>query len=269
MTADSRQQRRKIERERRKLGERGLQRGIGTTPSRAEVVGVAEILRAKLLEPGNDRRASEAAGLAQNLAERSLRAFPSDAKIACSKGCNYCCHGFVGVVPPEAFRIAEAIRDGRARGIDARTARDKAQPIIGIEPAARVGRKLPCPLLVDGMCSVYEQRPLVCRQTTSLSLPGCIEEFEGVDPDGRIEISSTHLAHSSNAHVVLLGALIAVGLPSEAYELGATLDVVLADADCEKRWLAGEKVFAALTSTVRRQSQVDFVARRIADDLNA
>lgn len=269
MTGDSRQQRRRLERERRKSGERGLQRGLGEMPSRAEVVGVAEILRVKLQEAGNERRAGEAAGLAQGLSERSLRAYPSEAKIACSRGCSYCCYGFVGVVPPEAFRVADAVRGGRAGALDAACVRARAQPLIGLEPPARIGRKLPCPLLVEGMCSVYQQRPLVCRQTTSLSLAGCIEEFEGTDPDGRIEISSTHLAHASNAHVALLGAMLAVGLPGEAYELAAILDVVLADAACERRWLAGEPVFAGIASIVRRPSQVDFVARRIADDLTA
>jgi Fe-S-cluster containining protein len=269
MTQDSRQQRRKVARERRKLGERGLARGLDVTPSRAEIVGVAEVLKAKLLEAGNDRRASEAAGLAQSLGERSLRAHLPEARIACAKGCSYCCYGFVGVVPPEAFRIAEAVRAGEAGTLDAETVRARAQPLRGLGPRERVGRKLPCPLLADGMCSVYASRPLVCRQTTSLSLADCIEEFEGTDPEGRIEISSVHLAHASNAHVALLGAMLAVGLPGEAYELGELLDIVLAEHDCERRWLAGESVFGALTSTVRRQPEFDFVARAIAGDLNA
>jgi hypothetical protein len=268
MAGDSRQQRRRLERERRKIGERGLAKGLAVAPSRSDVVGVAEVLKAKLIEAGNDRRAGEAAGLAQSLSERSLRAFPAAAGIACTKGCSYCCHGFVGIVPPEAFLIAEAVRTGQAGSLDAAAVRARAEPLRGLEADERVGRKLPCPLLVDGMCSVYRSRPLVCRQTTSLSLPDCIEEFEGTDPNGRIPISSVHLAHASNAHVALLGAMRAVGLPAEAYELGGLIDVVLAEPDCERRWLAGENVFGALTSTVRRQAEVDFVARRIAEELN-
>lgn len=263
MSEDTRQQRRRIERERRKLGERGLARGLGEAPSRDEVVAVAEVLRAKLLEADNARRAGEAAGLAQALAERSLRAHPSGAAIACAKGCNYCCHGFVGVLPPEAFRIAEIVSGGRPAGIDARTVRARAAPLIGLTPAARIGRKLPCPLLADGMCSVYAARPLVCRQTTSLSLPDCLEEFEGTDPLGRIEISSAHLAHASNAHVVLLGAMYAAGLPTAAYELGALLDAVLEEPDCEARWLAGEDLFGGLPGKVVRDRAVDLVAERI------
>ncbi len=139
MTVDSRQQRRKLARERTKAGERGLARGLGTVPSRPDIVGVAEVLRAKLLEPGNDRRASEAAGLAQALSESSLRAFPSAAKIACGKGCNYCCHGFVGVLPPEAFRVAEAVRSGAGGTYGVEAVRARARPLIGLSPDDRIG----------------------------------------------------------------------------------------------------------------------------------
>lgn len=267
MTIDSRQQRRKLVRERMKVGARGFAKGLATVPGRGDIVGVAEVLRAKLSEAGNDRRASEAAGLAQALSVASLRAFPSPSKIACTKGCSYCCHGFVGVLPPEAFGVAAAIRAGGDGGVEA--VRARAKPLIGLSPDERIGRRLPCPLLVDGTCSVYAVRPLVCRQTTSLSLPDCIEEYEGLDRNGRIEISSTHLAHSSNAHVALLGALLAVGLPADAYELGSILDIVLADPDCERRWLTGEDVFHDLPRNVRRPRDVDRIAASIAGELTA
>ena len=268
MAGDTRQQRRRIERERRKLGERVLARGLGPQPTRDEVLGVAEVLYAKLRDGCNPRRASEAAGLAQRLSARSLQSHPSIVQIACAKGCSFCCHGFVGALPPEAFRIADAVRQRRAGPVDAETVHAAAIRLIGLSPEERVGRKLPCPLLDRGMCSVYDVRPLVCRQTTSLSLSACEEEFEGIDPDGRVEISSVHLAHASNAHVALLGAMRAAGLPSEAYELGALLEVVLRTEDCEQRWLDGEPLFVQLKGVVRRQPNVEMVAQRIATALN-
>ena len=243
--------------------------GLAEAPGRADVLGVAEVLRAKLGEAGNPRRASEAAALAQVLSERSLKTYPSKRAIACGRGCNYCCHGLVAVMPPEAFRIAGAIRAGRAAGLDGDTVRQRAEPLRGLTPAERVGRKLPCPLLVEGECGAYAERPLVCRQTTSLSLPACIEEYEGHDRNGTIEISSTHLAHASNAHVALIGAMLAVGLPTEAYELGAVLEIALGDPSSEARWLAGESVFEALAVSMPRQWQVDTVAKRIAEELTA
>ena len=203
------------------------------------MIAVAHVIKAKLAERDNPRRASEAAALAQTLNETSLKANPpTRAKIACGKGCSYCCYGFVGILPAEAFRLADAVRAGRSGKLDVATVRARAVPLMGLKPDERIGRKLACPLLGEGgLCSVYAERPLVCRQATSLSLPSCIEEFEGVDPQGRVDVSTVHLAHSSNAHVVLLGALAAAGLPTDAFELAAALDVALADPQAEQRWL--------------------------------
>ena len=78
-----------------------------------------------------------------------------------------------------------------------------------------------------------------------------------------------HLAHSSNAHVVLLGALAAAGLPTDAFELAAALDVALADPLAEQRWLAGEDVFARLPRDLIRPKDVTMVANVIAQALRA
>ena len=119
-------------------------------------------------------------------------------------------------------------------------------------------------MLQDGNCSAYGARPLVCRQTTSLDVAGCIEEFEGTNLGSRIEVSSAHLAHAGNAHVILLGVLHAAGLPDTAYELGAALEIALSDPQCEERWLAGEDVFAALPRDVQRPADVEHATRQLA-----
>jgi len=269
MTGDSRQQRRKQVRERIKLGERTISTGLSQLPRRAEAVAVAEVLKAKLNETGNDLRASEASGLAHRLGEQSMRAHPPKARVACTKGCAYCCHSFVGVTPPEIFQLADMVRRGNADGLDIQSVRARSAVLHGLSPSARIGRKLPCPLLVDGACGVYADRPLVCRQATSLSLTSCIEEFENSSSSDQVEVSQGHLAHAGNAFVVLLGALLAVGLPIDAFELGAGLDVALADPESERRWLAGEDVFAALPRNVPRPREVDMVAKAIAAELNA
>ena len=267
MDVASRQQRRKLQREQVKAGRAVMAAGLATEPRRADVIAVAHVIKAKLSERGNDRRASEAAALAQSLNETSLRARPpTRVSIACGKGCSYCCYGFVGILPPEAFRLADAVRAGKSGKLDTVAVRSRCVPLRGLGPGDRVGRQLPCPLLGEGgICSVYDERPLVCRQATSLSRPACIEEFEG--HDGGVEVSTVHLAHSSNAHVVLLGALAATGLPTEAYELSSVLDVALGDATAEQRWLAGENIFRDLLRNVARPAQVTQVANAIAVEL--
>jgi Fe-S-cluster containining protein len=262
----SRQQRRRIEREQVKAGRTLVLRGLAAEPRRAQMIAVAHVLKAKLAERDNTRRAGEAADIAQELAENSLAAYPGRAAIACRRGCKYCCHTFVAAVPPEVFRIARAVREGSAGGLDAAALSARSAPLRGLGPEQRIGARLACPLLIDGMCSVYDERPLVCRQATALSVEACTEEYEGRSGGSdRIEVSAAHLAHASNAHVALLGAMLAVRLPVDAFELSSALVVALADAESERRWLAGEDVFRELPRNVRRPAGIDMVARKIAE----
>ena len=270
MTEVTRQQRRREVREKVKAGRHLLGKGMPLQPKAAEILAVALVVKAKLEEAGNARRASEAAELAQTLVETSLAARPPTLqKIACTKGCAYCCHTFVGVTPPEAFRLAGAIRGGLAAGMTPEVIRERGRPLMGIPPDARIGGKLPCPLLVDGACSVYRYRPLVCRQATSLDLAVCIDEFEGRNLDVRVPISGAHLQHASNAHITLLGALRSAGFSTDALDLASALDVVLAEPNAEARWLAGEDVFRDLPRLVKREATTERAINSIAAALAA
>jgi Fe-S-cluster containining protein len=267
MTDVSRQQRRKEAREQGKLGSRLLGAGLPMEPKRDDVLAVARVVATKFAEPSNTARASEAAALAHTLCEASLRARPSGATIACREGCSYCCHQFVGAVAPEVFLLASALRANRDPRLDASAVIDRCAPLKGLAAKDRVGLKLPCPVLVEGRCGAYAARPLVCRQITSLDLDGCIEEFEGRNMEAQIEVSSAHLAHAGTAHVVLLGALRSAGLSDTAFELSDALEIALSDATSERRWLAGEPVFGALTCSVPVPPRVNFVAQQIAEAL--
>ena len=267
MTDVSRQQRRREAREQGKLGSKLLGTGLAMEPKRADVLAVARVVATKFAEPANGARAREAARLAHTLCETSWRARPSRATIACREGCSYCCYQFVGAVAPEVFLLADAVRNSRDPRLDTTSVIDRCAPLKGLAAKDRVGRKLPCPLLVEGRCGAYASRPLVCRQTTSLDLDGCIEEFEGRNMEAQIEVSSAHLAHAGTAHVVLLGAIRSAGLSDTAFELSEALVIALSDADAERRWLDGEPVFGALTCTVPVPPRVNFVAQQIAEAL--
>jgi hypothetical protein len=266
MSEATRQQRRREVRERLKFGRQLVGKGLPLQPNAAEIVAVATVVKARLDERDNPRRASEAAELAQSLVETSIAARPPTLqKIACAKGCSYCCHTFVGATPPEIFRLANAIRGGLAAGMSIDEVRARGKPLAGIPPADRIGRKLPCPLLVDNACSVYRQRPLACRQATSLDLAVCVDEFEGRNLEARVPISGAYLQHASNAHITLLGALRAAGLSTDALELSAGLEVALAEPDAEARWLAGEDVFSAVPRQVAREAATERAIQHVAD----
>lgn len=270
MSDASRQQRRRESREKVKVGRQLLSKGLPLQPSAAEVVAVAMAVKAKLEEGGNAKRASEAAELAQNLVETSIAARPPTLqKIACAKGCAYCCYTLVAVTAPEAFRLANAVRAGLAAGLSSDAVRERGKPLIGVAASDRIGRKLACPLLVDGACSVYRHRPLVCRQATSLDLAACIDEFEARNMTSRVPISGAYQQHSSNAHITLLAALRALGLSTEPMELASALDVALADPGAEARWLAGEDVFRDVPRLVKRDQQVERAIVHVAAALAA
>jgi len=270
MSEVTRQQRRREVRQQVKAGRQILTKGLPLQPSSSELIAVAQVVKAKFDEAGNVRRASEAAGLAQNLAEESLAARPpTQQKIACAKGCNYCCHTFVAVTAPEVFRLAETIRGTRIAGMEPDAIRARARPLIGVSPADRLGARLPCPLLLEGGCSVYRARPLVCRQATSTDLAACIEEFEGRNLNARIPISGVHLQHASNAHITLLGAMRAAGFATDALELAAALEAVLVAPDAEARWLQGEDVFKAVPRQVTREATLEKAISHVAAALTA
>lgn len=73
--------------------------------------------------------------------------------VACTAGCSACCHYPVHLYPIEAELIEK------------RTSRRRlARPL----PDADF-HGLPCPFLIKGTCSIYEDRPMVCRQHVALT----------------------------------------------------------------------------------------------------
>lgn len=75
--------------------------------------------------------------------------------IACTNGCSHCCHHGVEITSLEATNISNF--SGRAARSLRKSIIRKDKPYQGS----------PCPFLVQDSCSVYEVRPLVCRNHAS------------------------------------------------------------------------------------------------------
>lgn len=117
-------------------------------------------------------------------------------KIRCTKGCGACCNQLVPITLPEAFALTammETWPEERRRTVTARFERIVSELVtsgwlarwndmLENRPAHEKGEHLqlgldyfrlgqPCPFLEEQACSIYHERPLICRQFLALSDP--------------------------------------------------------------------------------------------------
>ncbi len=115
-------------------------------------------------------------------------------RITCSKGCTYCCSYLAPLSPAEAFRIRDEILTMpvsrrryylRSMMVRARYILNHSQPLRqSKEPSELTSQqnclqsisewysslKLTCPFLSNRQCSIYQLRPLVCKEHLVSSL---------------------------------------------------------------------------------------------------
>ncbi len=80
--------------------------------------------------------------------------------VACKPACSQCCHMNTMIYEHEAIRLAEVT--GRSM------VRLPFRPLDVVHVEGMKFNGKPCPFLLDNECSVYEDRPLVCRMQHSL-----------------------------------------------------------------------------------------------------
>lgn len=251
----------RIMRDLRQQGQAALTWGLPNPATEAAVLGMGLIVRDRLSGEGSPRSAVEAATLASAILDKTLQKMPQTASFQCAKGCSYCCHSAVAASAPELFRIARLLDAGDAAAKAAVLTRAKARSATTVEAA--MAMRSSCPLLVDGSCSVYKERPMGCRQFVSTNREGCRTAFE--QGTGALPF----VPAAANAGIILRsllqGAASSLGLKAQTYELSSALTIALADATAEQRWLAGADVFAGalempqppnMKSSVERWSQM-------------
>lgn len=99
----------------------------------------------------------------------------ADGHIACRKGCAYCCHQAIDISRLEAEYIQEKTGIQYAP-VFTSTQRDP----LGFS------EKTPCPFLKQGVCSIYEYRPLICRIAVNLDSDPYWCEFENWHKPGGV-----------------------------------------------------------------------------------
>lgn len=192
---------------------------------REHLIRAAATGRVERVREGIDAACRECTALFEDALRSSLvtnleRRLAMD-RVQCRRGCAFCCYVDVVVTPLEAVRLG-----GRAR------------PGSG-EAAAH---RKPCPLLADGACTVYEQRPFACRSIFSEDARACEAGYAGAG-DGPIPDLGWPRFLACGYITGQVAALDDLGLASHLVELRRALAVIDADATAVARWLDGADVF--------------------------
>ncbi|MDX2221378.1 MAG: YkgJ family cysteine cluster protein [Rhodospirillaceae bacterium] len=201
----------------------------------------ARHLALMLRNAADPARATRAASFMGHLLDATMAAHGS-AQVACSKGCHYCCKTYVSATIPEILLLARAVRGKTAT--EARVA-EAAAKSVRIPQDQREANRFVCPILHDKVCSEYAQRPLVCRAVLSKSLDTCLRIFE-LSQNEPMALTDNSVNVRSCMVIIWRSALILAGVPHQHHEMNHALAIALATPDAERRWLAGEPIFAAV-----------------------
>jgi Fe-S-cluster containining protein len=164
-------------------------------------------------------------------------------RLDCREGCSYCCckPGVLTTIP-EFLRILDHMRSTfSAEAADglADRARRYASQMDGRHFDDLVDHLVPCPLLVDDRCSVYEVRPLVCRGYNSTNVDACREA--SADAEVTVPIFSVLRDVTDGATVGTAQSLQAIGLRDALVDLGTALNIAVATGDAfESPVVAGD-----------------------------
>lgn len=125
--------------------------------------------------------------------------------VPCCKGCSACCSYLIPLSVPEAFRLRQellALSVEHGTGI-LQSYFDASKAVLDKKPwkfdinksakndLSRISRlnkwysafKLPCPFLSDGLCTLYDQRAIACREHIVTGSPALCEDGETNNPN--------------------------------------------------------------------------------------
>jgi Fe-S-cluster containining protein len=165
-------------------------------------------------------------------------------KLGCKDGCAYCCYQSVEVTIPEAILVAATLAD--PTDLRRRTVIGAARAFKGLSEADRRRTARPCPLLVDGKCSVYDDRPLMCRSLFVAESAHCRAAHIAAITGGA-EAPLDVLAHAQyfmlGDQAGLRGILKDMRLQYDLVELTQAVAAFIEDPGLIERWLGGETIF--------------------------
>lgn len=162
----------------------------------------------------------------------------------CKPGCAWCCHRVVLATIPEVLSIHSHVdlnfSDQEKKDLDVRL--DKYSS--NWDRAELAKSRVPCPFLVNDLCSIYEVRPLSCRGMNSVDVSTCVEIEK--NPNTASPRASLPAQHAL-AEAVILGerkALFFEALDPALVDLGQAMHLTRRSITPIDSYLSGRDEFA-------------------------
>ena len=180
----------------------------------------------------------------------SLESLPEP--IDCKPGCHYCCFNQPMVTPPEALLIGHQVErtftdheklelSDRIRKILEQT--DGRRP----DEIAMMRHELTCIFLQNGMCTVYQVRPAVCRACSSTSSKHCEMVFESRNHMSRLRCYQQIHEIFKTVHTGLVSQCRKMGCQSDSLRIAEAVQDYFRHPEPIHAWLQGETVFHVRT----------------------
>ncbi len=170
-------------------------------------------------------------------------------RLACDKGCSYCCHYHVYVYPIEVLALAEFISkldDPTQTAIESRLAHNVAR-ISTLTVDQHIATNVRCALLDDnGKCIAYALRPLACRKHHSVDGISCKVTFDDTASSMQNTLVGKREAVSTGFIVSLTMGAREAGVDATQYEMNSALSEALSNSACAKRWKDGKVTFPSV-----------------------
>lgn len=150
----------------------------------------------------------------------------------CQEGCASCCHQMVLCAPFEVFVIARYLLDKKtAIELSEVEARLRRLAELPLDPSARYGVEYPCAFLDSSRCSIYSERPSVCRTMLSASRAACESCLTSKGP-GTIPYIAAPMQVDAMMGLGMDYALVSrLNLSTDKVELSRALMIALNDFD--------------------------------------
>lgn len=169
----------------------------------------------------------------------------------CGSGCSFCCHSRIHVMPLEAVviccHVQKYFSPEAVQGLKTRI-RSNLTYTRGSSFARRVAVKdrTPCIFLDHHACSIYDQRPFICRTWNSLSRQDCETAFISGNQNAEIPCLSGPNYVYTLARDVVQAVCETMHLETGRFELVSAMDRCLDLADAPSVWTGGGTVFGRL-----------------------